>query len=173
MTIFAVKGEAGPDLAMYYNSSTGSSVTLAHDLNEANACLYAHAYKSYSQSSLATSLVELAQLDTEDPDDGTSDTHGWWDGSLLGRSSDFAASWSSISTPTNAAMHAQYDLATSSNNIDAGTWVQPAYFPHGGFIVLRTDTGISCDSMTSVVGNFNHRMVGTWELQANCNYVPE
>jgi hypothetical protein len=169
MTLFAVVGEAGPNTVCKFGGSAGSAVTLASDLNEVNVNVYAHAYKSASQSSLASSLVELCQIDTEDPDDASSDTHGWFDGSVLGQS----ASWSSLSVPTAAAMHLKMDLASTANTIDAATWDKPVYFPHGGFIVLRTDSQISADSVSTVIGSWSQEMVGTWEIQAACQYVPE
>ena len=169
LTLFAVAGEAGPNTLCKFGGSAGSAVTLASDLNEVNVNVYAHAYKSASQSSLAASLVEMAQIDTEDPDDASSDTHGWFDGALLGQS----ASWSSLSVPTSAAMHLKQALTTSGNIIDASTIESPQYFPHGGFIVLRTDAGIYADSVSTVTGSWSQEMEGTWEIQASCQYVPE
>ena len=160
LTLFAVKGEAGPNTLCKFGGA--ADPVLASDLNEVNVNVYAHAYKSASQSSLASSLVEMCQIDTEDPDDASSDTHGWFDGAILGQS----ASWDSLSVPTAAAMPLKMDLASTTNVIDAATWDNPQYFPHGGFIVLRTDAGISADSVSTVIGSWSQEMEGTWEIQA-------
>lgn len=52
----------------------------------------------------------------------------------------------------------------------------PQYFPLGGYVYLAAGHGIATGSDSDGAGSFtgdNIQLTGTWELQADCTYVPE
>ena len=169
MNIYAVHSETAPNHQFEYSGAAGNSVAFAAvDLTGTALRIYTQAYISASQSSLAThaNAVTLGKLELEDPVPASSDTHG----GILG--STITASWSSLSVPTTAATMIANDYTASTNAIDAGTWVRPVYFPHGGFIKMRLDDSISATSVGANSLKFSGSLLGVWEVQANCGYVP-
>jgi len=169
INMFAVHSETAPNHQFEYSGSAGSSVAFASvDLTGTALRVFAQGYISASQSSLAAhaSCVTLGKLETEDPVPASSDTHG----NILG--STITASWSSLSVPNTAAQVIANDYTASTNAIDAGTWVRPIYFPHGGFIKMRLDDSISATSVGANTEKFSGTLLGTWEVQAHCGYVP-
>ncbi len=170
VNMFAVASQSDPDHEFLYSGSAGSSVAFAsQDLTSTALRIKTRPYKSASQSSLAThaNAVTLGKLELEDPAPASSDTHGGILGSVM------TASWSSLSVPTTAGHVIANDYTASTNAIDAGTWIRPVYFPHGGFIEMRLDDSISATSVASSTTKFSGRMKGVWEVQAVCTYVPE
>lgn len=169
MNMYAVHSETAPNHQFEYSGSAGSSVAFASvDFTGTALRIYTQAYISASQSSLAThgNAVTLAKLELEDPVPASSDTHGNIFGSTI------TASWSSLSVPDTAGTMIANDYTASTNAIDAGTWVKPVYFPHGGFIKMRLDDAISATSVGANSLKFSGTLLGVWEVQANCGYVP-
>lgn len=165
INVYAVEGKTQPDAAAYFSGSAGSTVSLSKDLNDVDIGIYSRGYISASQSTLAAK-VQMAEMNTEDPDQGSSDTHGTWSGSQL------TVSWSSLSVPTQAGQQLGLNPDVATALWDAGTWTVDAYMPHGGFVDFTT-CNISADSISASAAKWSHIMTGVWEIQAVCNYVPE
>lgn len=169
--IFGVEGETGPDHQFEYSGSAGSSVAFASvDLTGCALRIYGNPYKSASQSSLAThaNAKTFGKIELEDPAPSSSDTHGHVL-TVLGS----AISWSSLSVPQYAGLPIVNSATSSTNAVDAGAWEHPQYFPYGGFIKMRIDDSISATSVGANSEKFSGSLLGVWEIQANCNYVPE
>ena len=109
----------------------------------------------------------LGQIETEYPAPSSSDTHGNILGSFL------AGSFSSDAKAYEMAMPIARDKTASTNAVDAGTWDNPMYFPHGGYIIMNLDSSISATSVGANTEKFSGLLSGVWEIQATCNYVPE
>lgn len=169
INLFAVHSQSAPDHQFEYSGSAGNSVAFASvDLTSTALRIYTQGYISASQASLAThaNAVTLGKLETEDPAPASSDTHG----GILG--STITASWSSLSVPNTAAQVVMNDYTASTNAIDAGSWKRPIYFPHGGFVKMRIDDSISATSVGANSAKFSGTLLGVWEVQAHCGYVP-
>jgi hypothetical protein len=71
------------------------------------------------------------------------------------------------------------DIVSSSvggSSTDATLDGVPTYFPYGGYVYLGM-TNVATGSVTadnaSLAGSMYVAPTGTWEIQADCTYVPE
>ena len=168
VNLHAVHSETAPNHQYEYSGTAGTAVFAAVDLTSGAIRVKGQGWIDASQSSLQThaNAVTLGKLELLPPLPSSSDTHGDIAGSTI------TASWSSLSVPNTAAQVVMNDYAASTNAIDAGSWVRPMYFPHGGFISIRMDDSISATSVGANTEKFSGSLLGTWEVQAECTYVP-
>ena len=173
ISVYAVPGETTPGHALTY---TGTSASLtASDLKEQTLTFYAVPWKKNDGTSAATYVAGLGAIPL------TAVTGSLAKGSIVGSqlSASFSASSSSkISVPTQAAMRPGEALTQASGLADAGTFNNPKYFPHGGRVHIALGVGDTSMSSTTSGGDtllkaISGAMSGVWDIQANCNYVPE
>jgi hypothetical protein len=173
LSVFAVAGETGPSHIHTY-SGTAADAT-ASDLKSQALAFYAVPWKKNDGTSAATPVAGLGAIPL-----GPSTASlpgGEITGSQLSASFN-ASSDSKISVPTQAGMKLGEALTLASGKIDAGTFNNPMYFPHGGRVSMRLEVGDgSISSGTSgasaILRAISGAMSGVWDIQANCNYVPE
>jgi hypothetical protein len=168
VNVFSVAGETKPGFK--YTHTTADKSTTDSDFVATTLNFTAVAYKSADQSSLAT------------PDDGvfgamsldalassTSVITSGISGSLLA-----TLASSSISTPTQAYYPVVAATTLSSSVADAGTYGGKAYFPFGGFVVMNQDGSSAAHASSDSRMNLEtSHLNGVWEIQAECEYVPE
>lgn len=168
---YAVAEQTAPEHSFTHSSAAASMS--ANDLKSADLAVYAVAWKKDNGTSVAT-YVELADMDLTAV--GASTKGGSITGSYMAGLSSSASS-NKISTPTNAGMIMQHTMASMAPA--ATSFPKPAYFPHGGRIALMIANGLDTSISDSTSGGdtklkgFAGALAGQWEVQANCNYIPE
>lgn len=169
--VFAIPGGTDPDHALTYG---GTSASLsANDLKSMTLKFYAVPWKKSNQTSAATYVDAFGEFDL------TATTNSLAKGSITGSflaPSYSASSSSKASTPTNAGL--MMGNALTSGAWGAGTYINPQFFPHGGRIALRIGGAATSISSSTSGGDtklklFSGAISGVWDIQANCNYVPE
>lgn len=168
ISVFQVIGETAPGHAYSITGTNGSN-----DIKSATLKFYAVPWKKNTGSSAASYVDAFGEIDL------TAVTSASDAGSIAGSflsSSWSASSASKISTPTNAGVR----MGNAMTNLawGAGTYPNPQYFPHGGRIALRVGGAATSISTSSATGtarlvSASGALSGVWEIQANCNYVPE
>jgi len=84
---------------------------------------------------------------------------------------------SSMTAPELAMVNTNPVVASIwAGSLDASRNIRPQYFALGGYVTLAAGPhagalGSATDGSTG--GTDSIRLTGTWEIQANCNYVPE
>jgi hypothetical protein len=169
--VFAIPGQTSPDHALTYG---GTSASLsANDIKSMTLKWYAVAWKKNNMTSAATYVDAFGEFDL------TATTASLPKGSIAGNflaPAYSASSNSKTSTPTNAGL--MMGNAMTNGAWGAGTYKNPQFFPHGGRIALRIG-GMATSISSSTSGGdtklklFSGALSGVWDVQANCNYVPE
>jgi hypothetical protein len=174
VNVFAVAGQSRPQHAITYSSTAGSSVAAASSDLKVNVLQYvARAWKKSNGTSAATTVVNFGQIDIAKT--VSTGSGGAFAGSFLNTSWSASAS-SKISVPTNAGV--RMEKSTVNMALTASTYHIPTYYPYGGYVMLRhanisTSLSYSSASAKKKLKGFAGALSGVWDVQANCNYVPE
>jgi hypothetical protein len=158
--LFGVESQAVPNHAFTY---AGTSTSLsANDIN-ADLAFLALPYKSPSQASTIAVSASLVHGVIETIEATNSLIAGGIVGSVLEKVD------ASMTDPEKGHMEIAHTM--TSNAVAAGSLRPKLYYPHGGKIILALK-GAVADSATKV-NQMAGACSGVWEIQANCNYVPE
>ena len=166
LKLYAIAGEDAPTHAYRHKTaaaSAGSSSNNAHTLQ-----FSAKAYKKEDQSAFATVVagncgeLDLAQMGTTSSVIDQTDLNGGIPN---------AVSASSTGTPTNCV--ARITVAGANGAQGANTYDNDTYFPFGGKIVMNLAGASAWENTSSIANDFTGHAQGVWELQADCNYIPE
>jgi hypothetical protein len=84
--------------------------------------------------------------------------------------------------PTAAYKAVRPSAAAASGAATLSQWTDGVYFPYGGYVHMKLGPwNVACSSNIASVADFHDGasdaakvyLEGVWEIQANCNYVPE
>lgn len=160
INVFGVESNAVPEHAFTYG---GTSASLsASDINM-DLAFFALPYKSPSQSTTISLSASLHHGIIETVEATGSAPKGGIVGSVLEKVG------SSMTDPEKGCLPIGTGL--SSNAVVAATYFKPLYYPHGGKIVLALKGSVA-DSATKI-NLVSGVCSGVWEVQAECQYVPE
>jgi hypothetical protein len=171
ISIAAVHGKTAPTTQGYYSSSASSAGNAANNIKSWTLNFNAAAWKKSNKTSLATYVNGFGEIDLAAV--GASATGGTIAGSKLAVIN--TSSNSKISVPTNAGTVMEKTMTNMANA--ATSFRFPMYFPHGGYVAMRSEPGASDLSSNSATADtelakYSHKMTGVWDIQAQCNYVP-
>lgn len=174
LSLYNPTGETGPGHQFYYSGSTSAAGNTANNIKSTTLTFHGAAWKKSNGTSVATHVDGLGEIDLAAV--GASASGGTFGGSKLGAATFSASSSSKISTPTNAGVFLEHTMASLANA--ATSFIYPLYFPHGGRIIMKLKdaaTSLSSSSATAdtELAKYSGKLTGVWEIQANCNYVPE
>jgi hypothetical protein len=164
--VYAVAGEAHPSHAYEHNTagaSVSSSDVVAHTLQFGTT-----AYKSTSQSSLAAVVVgNFGEFDIG----AMAKSSSVISTSMMNAGVPNAVSVSSTTTPTNCV--ARVTVVGANGAQSASSYDNDVYMPFGGKVLMHLDGDSAWETGASEADDYLGRATGVWEIQADCNYVPE
>jgi hypothetical protein len=164
--VYAVAGETAPNHAYTHASSAASAASsdvIAHTL-----AFSAKAYKDEDQTTFATVVNgQLGEFDIAAMATSTSVIST----STLNSGIPAAVSASSTTTPTNCVARAT--VAGVNGAAGASTYDNNTYFPFGGKVLINLKGSNAWEASSNKAGDYSGRVGGVWEIQADCNYIPE
>lgn len=167
VNVFAVEGKTVPGHAFTYG---GTSASLSASDQNLNLTFIAQPIKKDTGSAVTYDSISASL--TLGTIGLTEATNSLPKGSFA--STPLVAVSSRVSSTTSSATKAGFQTAIGidpDNAHDAGGYFTPRYFPHGGRVVM-TLTGSVVDN-DSKINNLSGVCSGVWEVQAECEYVPE
>lgn len=166
INLYSVVGESRPEHT--YAHKTADASAAANDVIAHTLTFSSKAYKKEDQSAFAAIVAgnlgefDIAAMTSSTSVIGTSTLNGGVPA---------ATSASSTATPTNCAAYAR--MAGVSGAAAETTYETQAYFPFGGKVVMHLAGSSAWEATSNIGDDYNGYITGVWELQADCNYVPE
>ena len=173
ISLFAVHGQTNPGHQYYYSGSASAAGNTASNIKSTTLTFYGAPWKKSTGSSVATHVDGFGNINLSAV--GASASGGTFTGSVMSASFSSSSGVSTISTPTQAGVVFEKTMTNMANA--ATSFRYHMYFPHGGRVIMKLEGGVtalndSATGPTAELAKYSSKILGTWEVQAQCNYLP-